>query len=319
MKKITLMMICLLGLGEVGFGQDVAVDSKGETVFAFYSLPDWRFEFSSKTPLSLGVSGKRFRTTYKTKTKLMLTKDTTVVKESGVYYKLELLNSSKLFTFSTLNQIDAGIKANIGWQMTLGKVKRLIGKGAWVYGANSYLAIDNFNIYNTISKNIEKKKPTSFGIDINISHIFPKSDGKEKFHVLSAIASFSKTWNDDDLLNYREIENVTITQTVIGLDKFSGRFGELNENINKLRVAVSYATVVGIFNPIPYIIFTDNNISAPKYHVGLFLNILSKKLDKADYTIPSSIGLGIDFINAESKWSSANIFLKGSINFGKIN
>lgn len=66
-------------------------------------------------------------------------------------------------------------------------------------------------------------------------------------------------------------------------------------------------------NLIPFVAYNYFSAPASNYHVGAFLNVLSKPLSPTNIVIPSSLGIGIDWIRSGGSFSQANFILTGTI------
>lgn len=305
------LVLFLLFFSSNLFGQKIGVDSKGKSTFSFYSLSDYRLEFSTEEPLSIGRSIHRFRTTF------TMNGDTTIIKNSGIYLNLSMLNSADFLVLSDLNKLKPGLGIKIGYQKSIEAFTDIAKtpKGTYVWGINAVFNMDNFKLFNTLDSLIIKKYPLTYGVEGNFTY-FSKSKSR---NIIAVNVSYNRTWNDDDLLNYQNKSGVYIGSNVVALEDFEGRFGELKTNIDKFRLSTSFPFYIGYLNPIPYVVLVSSTGNSPKYFTGTFINILTKPLEAKDYTIPSSIGVGIDWTySGDKKWSSPNIFLRGAINFGKF-
>lgn len=290
--------------------QKIGTDSKGKSIFSFYSLNDYRLEIATDEPLSIGSSFRRINTTF------TVGGSKTVIKSSGMYLNLSLLNSTNIINFNTLGSINPGLGIKLGYQNSIKEFSdiNITPKGTYAWGINGVFNYENIKLFNTIDSTIGKKYPLTYGLEANFTYF---SKGKLR-NMIAVNASLMRTWNDDDLLNYQDKKNVVIGSNVVALEDFEGRFGELRTDISKFRLSVSSPFYLGYLNPIPYVAIVSNTGGTTKYFLGSYFNILTSKLEPKGYTIPSSIGIGVDWTySSDKKWSSANIFLRGAINFGK--
>jgi hypothetical protein len=313
MKKniLKVLLICVIFLtGKYSFGQKIGTDSKGESIFYFYSLNDYRLEFDTEEPLSLGFSTYRFRTTFTRDA------DTTVIKNSGLFVNLSMLNSDDYINFKNLSEMRPGAGIKVGWQKSIEKFQDIdrTPSGTYAWGINALFNFDNIKLYNPLNDIVSKKLPLTYGLESNFTYF-----SKSKFRNMIAInLSYNRTWNDDELLNFQSLDKVTIDNNVVALEDFEGRYGELSNEVDKVRLSTSFPFYIGYVNPIPYLVLNTSSNSAPKYSVGTFVNILTKKLEVKDFSIPSSFGLGIDWTYTKNEWTKPAIFIRGAINFGKF-
>lgn len=304
-------LITLILLTDNLFAQKIGVDSKGKSIFSFYSLSDYRLEVSTDEPLSIGRALTRFTTKY------MVRGVPTIVKDKGLYLNLSMLNSTDMLVFNSLSKMKPGFGIKLGYQKSVQSFNDIdrTPRGTYTAGVNTVFNMDNIKLFNTVDSIITKKYPLTYGVEGNFTY-FSKSNFR---NIIALNISFSRTWNDDDLLSYQNKSDVIIGSTVVALEEFDGRFGKLKTDINKFRISTSFPFYIGYLNPIPYVVLISSTGNSPKYFLGTFFNILTAPLEKKDYTIPASLGIGIDWTySTDKKWSSANIFLKGAINFGKF-
>ena len=313
MKRNILKTTLFFGLiltGQYCFAQKIGTDSKGKSIFSFYSLNDYRLEFDTEEPFSLGFSTYRFKTTF------TIDADTTVVKNSGIYVNLSMLNSDDYINFKNLSEMRPGAGFKIGWQKSIEKfqdIDRTPG-GTYSWGINAFFNFDNIKLYNPLDSLTTTKLPLTYGLESNFTYF-----SKSKFRNMIAInLSYNRTWNDDELLNFQTIDKTTIANNIVALEDFEGRYGLLSNEIDKVRLSTSFPFYIGYLNPIPYLVLNVSSNSAPKYSVGTFINILTKKLEVKDFNIPSSFGLGIDWTYSANNWTKPSIFMRGAINFGKF-
>ncbi len=295
-------------IGNKTYGQDIGADSKGKSIFTFYSLNDYRLEFDTKEPLSIAFSGNRIRTTFTRNA------DTTIVKLSGFVFKTSVLNSGESLALSNLSQLKPGIGLKAGYQKSIEKFNNIKNtpSGTYSTGINAIFNMDNIMLYNTAIKIEEKKYPLTYGVELNYSHY------SKKMRIISLNTSLLRTWNKDKLVNYQTLSNAVIDSNVVSFKEFAGRYGQIENQITQFRFSASFPFYWKYLNPIPYVVFLSSTGSIPQYFVGINLNILNKPLGDEDFSIPSSIGVGIDWVYSGTKFSQPNIFLRGAINFGKF-
>ena len=84
-------------------------------------------------------------------------------------------------------------------------------------------------------------------------------------------------------------------------------------------MAASFPMFYKRFNPTPYVVAIFGTQNSPSYHMGVFTNILSSSLNKVDEKMPSTFGLGFDWVYATEHLSSkVNLFLKVAVSLGKL-
>ena len=291
------------------FAQEVAVDSKGEPVFQFYSKEDARLQFSRRAPISASY--------------VFHAKETTGGKFSGTLLQVSLLNSGDLPFVGRLRDIrpDGGIK--IGYQNSLEAftaIDQPANRSTPTWGVTALFNVDNIKLYDTLKRIAEKRYPLTYGVEGNYSFFFRNKNGKSKWKKALSLYSFiGSTWNDRNLLSYQEISKVTLRPDVIALQDFDGRYGILKKNFLKYRLAVSFPLFYVRLNPVPYWVAIFGTQNSPSYHIGVFTNILSSSLAKSNSKMPSSFGLGFDWVYATEHLSSkVNLFLKLAISLGKL-
>lgn len=311
MKTRFILLILLLITTPFIYSQKIGVDSKGKSIFSFYTLSDFRVEFAVDEPFSIGTSFLRFKSTFKNGD------ITTVVKDKGIYISASMLNSTDFILLKNIKDINPGFSLKLGYQKSIETFNNidLTPRGTYACGFNGIFSMDNIQLYNETSNTIDRKLPISYGVEGNFTYF----SNKKLRNMIALNFSYTKTWNDDELLNFKKVNDAVVTPNIVAFEEFDGRYGILNTKIDKFRVSGSSPFYWGYFNPIPYAVLVSTSNSTPKYFVGTFVNFLNKPLEKKDYSIPASFGVGIDWTyNSEQKWSSANIFIRGSINFGKM-
>lgn len=309
--KLILTGMLLFVCTHLTFAQKIAVDNKGKSVFTSYSQKQARLEFSDDEPLSVTGSFRNFFHPFKIDT------SRTVDKASGWFLTASLLNSGAVPMLSNLDKLRPGLGLKLGRQVTLDKVYNLKGTyGANAYGMNVLLNLDNVNLMNTNSPDSAAHRVclVTYGVEGNWIHYFASTD-----KILFALnASFTKTWNDDDLLNFQNNADVTFRSSVVALEEFKGRYGPLQRDVSKFRVAASLPFYFWRLNPVPYTVLNAISGSMPKYYVGIFINVLTEERKEA-YSIPSSIGIGFDKeLGGDVKKKGINVFVKGSLSIGKF-
>lgn len=285
--------------------QEVAVDSKGEPVFQFYSVQDARLQFSRRTPVSASYifPGQK--------------------SNSGTLLQLSVLNSGDLPLVGKLRDIRPGAGIKLGYQNSLEQftaIDQSNKKSTHVWGINAIFNVDNIKLYDTIEKSAGKKYPLTYGVEGNYTFFFKNKTANSKWRkALSIYSAVSSTWNDRNLLSYQEISKVTMRPDVIAMQDFDGRYGVLKENFFKYRMAVSFPMFYKRFNPTPYWAAIFGTQNSPSYHMGVFTNILSSSLAKSNTRMPGTFGIGFDWVYATEHLSSkVNLFVKASISLGKL-
>jgi hypothetical protein len=285
--------------------QEVAVDSKGEPVFQFYSVQDARLQFSRRAPVSASYvfPGQK--------------------SNSGTLLQLSVLNSGGLPLVGKLRDIRPGAGIKLGYQNSLEQftaIDQSNKKSTHVWGINAIFNVDNIKLYDTIEKSAGKKYPLTYGVEGNYTFFFKNKTANSKWRkALSIYSAVSSTWNDRNLLSYQEISKVTMRPDVIAMQDFDGRYGVLKENFFKYRMAVSFPMFYKRFNPTPYWAAIFGTQNSPSYHMGVFTNILSSSLAKSNTRMPGTFGIGFDWVYATEHLSSkVNLFVKASISLGKL-
>ncbi|QXP64855.1 hypothetical protein H0I29_12850 [Polaribacter sp. R2A056_3_33] len=308
MKKKLLIIFTLSTINYVS-SQNIGVDSNGDPVFTFYDLKTNRLEFTSKEPLSYSQSFRRYKHQFVED----VSGDKTISKLSGFLFKASLLNSGKNFNINKLNDLNLGLGLELGWQKTMEDLKDLkkTPRGAYTFGGNIFLKIDNVDLYDTNLNTEENRYPNTIGMNLNYNYLFKNSKS-----IISLNATLSRGWNEKELLDYQDIGETTITDELVALKEFKGKYGTIDNNINKFRLAVSYPFYVKYINPVPYLSWSTQNNASPTYGYGMLLNFLTNPLEK-DYKIPATLGIGINKIYEKQEWQSATIYIAGTIKIGK--
>lgn len=302
MRKIVLALLFFNFY--VSNAQEVAVDSKGEPVFQFYSVQDARMQVTRRTPISasyLFITGSN--------------------KNSGTLLQLSVLNSGDFPLISKLKDIRPGAGIKIGYQHTLeqfNNIDQQNKKATRAWGINAFFNVDNIKLYDTIKGMADKKYPVIYGVEGNYV-IFFKNKNSNWRKALSIYSSISSSWNDRNLLSYQEISKITLRPDVIAMQDFDGRYGVLKDNFFKYRMAISFPMFYKRFNPTPYWAAIFGTQNSPSYHMGVFTNVLASSLKKSNTKMPSTFGVGFDWVYAtEHLPAKVNVFLKAAISFGKL-
>lgn len=306
MRKFTLALL-LLEVVSYSYSQEVAVDSKGEPVFQFYSFEDARIQFNRRTPISVSYlfHGKEAK------------------KNSGILLQLSILNSGDFLLVSKLKDIRPGAGFKIGYQHVVNDFNTIDHSDKNVthtWGVNAFFNVDNLKLYDTIKGFAEKKYPLTYGVEGNYTFFFKNKKGNPNWrNALSIYTSLSSTWNDHNFLSYQEVSKITSRPDVIAMQDFDGRYGVLRDNFFKYRMAVSFPMFYKRFNPTPYWAAIFGTQNSPSYHMGVFTNLLASPLNKSKTKMPSTFGLGFDWVYATERLpAKVNLFLKLAVSFGKL-
>lgn len=306
MRKFTLVVLLFLSF-HFSYAQEVAVDSKGEPVFQLYSFNDARIQFSRRAPLSASY--------------VFPSKQAN--KNSGTLFQFSILNSGDFPLVSKLRDIRPGAGIKLGYQHMLRQFNEVgpSNKNAThTWGINAFFNVDNIKLYDTTKGMAEKRYPLIYGVEGNYVFFFrnkkQNSNWKKALSIYSAVSS---SWNDRNLLSYQQISKITMRPDVIAMQDFDGRYGTLRENFFKYRMAISFPMFYKRFNPTPYWAAIFGTQNSPSYHMGVFTNILSSSLRNSKTKLPSSFGIGFDWVYAtEHLPAKVNLFLKVAVTFGRL-
>lgn len=308
MKKTAftfLMLICVF----ICNAQEVAVDSRGEPVFLFYSKEDARLQLNRRAPVSASY--------------LFHAKTAGTNKFSGTVLQLSMLNSGDFPLIAKLKDIRPGAGIKLGYQKSVeyfSKMDEATKGGSSAWSVHALFSFDNIKLYDTVKQAAGKRYPLTYGVEGNYVLFFKnKTSGNKWRKALALYASLSGTWNDRNLLSYREVSGISFRPDVIALQDFDGRYGVLRKNFLKYRMAASFPMFYGKINPVPYLVAIFGTQNSPSYHMGMFTNIMSVSLNDSDKKMPGSFGLGFDWVYATERLSSkVNLFVKASISLGKL-
>lgn len=307
MRKYIICFIAIIFLQEHSFAQDIGADSKNKGVFTYYSPKKYRADFSSKD-FSLTIASLQILKAF------TIGHDTTVFKRSNYYIQPSIINASELVSLSDFSGFRPGFKFKLGYQTTVDSIKPSSNGWTFSTGWNFFASVDNINLYNTDNSKIEKKYPFSYGVEMNYTQFLPT-----KWMVLSFTGSLSSGWNDNSLLNFKDISSNTIMNgNIVAFEKFEGKYGKLQTSLNKARLSFSTPITFWHLNPIPYVVLVATENSKPIYFVGLYTNIISKKINFHSFKLPSTFGIGFDKVSKEGEWGKMNVFVRGSINFSEF-
>lgn len=306
MRKFTLVVLLFLSF-HFSYAQEVAVDSKGEPIFQLYSFNDARIQFSRRAPLSASY--------------VFPSKGAN--KNSGTLLQFSILNSGDFPLVSKLKDIRPGAGIKLGYQHMLGQfneVDQSNKNATHTWGINGFFNVDNIKLYDTTKGMAEKRYPLVYGVEGNYVFFFRnKKQNANWKKALSIYSAVSSSWNDHNLLSYQEVSKITMRPDVIAMQDFDGRYGALRENFFKYRMAISFPMFYKRFNPTPYWAAIFGTQNSPSYHMGVFTNVLSSSLKKSNTKLPSSFGIGFDWVYAtEHLPAKVNLFLKVAVTFGKL-
>jgi len=236
--------------------------------------------------------------------------------KSNFYVQPSLINATDIFSLSDFANFRPGGKIKFGYQSIVDEIfpnKNFKGY-TFSIGANLFASVDNVKLYNTDISAIEKKYPASFGVEINYTQFFPAN-----WIVLSFTGTLSNGWNDNDLLNYKDISsNSVLDGNIVAFKEFDGKYGKLETGKNKARISISAPISFWHLNPIPYAVWASTSNNKPTGFLGIYTNILSKRVDFHAFKLPSTFGIGVDKVWQGNRWSKANVFVRGNINLGEF-
>lgn len=324
-RKSLIILLFNYTLGTI-YSQDIAVDNKQNPVFSFYSFEDVRFNIDADKPLSISFSAFRFLTSVNQAapaTNNFITNRTPgpiPTRISGLVVNAAVINSEDQFLkFNSLRDFQPGGKLQIGWQSTMYTYTTnptITSNHEMIGGINLTTQVDNLKICNPDDEKISYKYPFSFGIDGNFGQMVVSTGVFQVFYSLHG--SYRNTWNDEELKNYQKIESVETKTTVVALEDFDGRFGQLKIGRNTGRISASLPMFYSILNVTPYCSAYFYDYTSPEINVGAFFNILGDWFNVEKSSIPSTIGLGWDFNIKSGTVSAPNYFIKGTLSFGKL-
>jgi hypothetical protein len=334
--KAVLTGLFILGFVRLAPAQDIATDSKGKGVFTYFSTNKARVDFTSKD-FSFTLSTKPKKITYiptVPSKRVVASRDTlnpskeekfttlneiNVKKRSTYYGQLTILNATDLINVSELENFRPGVRTRLGYQRIVDSIYTRWPGRALAYGGNIFGAVDNIQLYDTDKNSIGKRYPGSVGLEGNVTWFPPEWLARERrWFVLSANSSLSYGWNDDALLNYKELSAATLQPTVVAFNKFDGKYGKLETGIAKWRLSLSAPMSFGYFNPILYAVVTTTTVNKPTYFAGLYSNLLAKPIKFRGFKPPTSFGVGFDWRYNDGEWSSINVFVRGNITLGQF-
>lgn len=318
----------LMTVYNVSHAQKIGVDSKGESIFTYYST-DSRISLNAEGNLTYSQIFKKdsipfFRVKHKDGQEILDYNDTTIVKLKGWNIEGTLSTDEELFSFSKPSTFRPGIGIRLGRQVFVDTFRYLETKlptskqSVKAYGINLLFKFDNIKYFNSISGKESNEYPVTIGLEGNYNFIFKNSDTLKKSRkVLAFTLSAINTWNKEELKSYQDLKDVSILPTIVALEEFKGRFGLLNRNVKRVRFSTAYAMYFGQFNLIPYAVINYSSTIKDYYQVGIFNNFLSKPLNPRLFKIPSTLGVGIELGYKEKEFKPA-FFIKGELSLGEL-
>lgn len=315
MKK-QLLFILIVSCTKL-YAQELGIDGKGGSVFTQYSLNESILQISADEPVSVSYLFFPRRISYVAATDPSAAP--LVTKHAGLLVKASMLNSEEYLDINNLAEIDPGIGIEVGYQYILDtfQIHNMVRKATYVWGVNAVLKMDNFRFYDMEKQQRSREHPFTYGINSNIGWYFRSRPTSNFRKTLAFNASFLRTWNEDALQSYQNKGDVIILDEIVALKDFDGRYGVM-EDVNKLRMAVSFPMYYQRINPIPYVVLNYVTDVKPQYHMGIFTNILSSSLEIDKLSTKSSIGLGIDWAYKDSNLGNTSVVLKGTISLGNL-
>lgn len=308
--------VAFIALSVNGYTQNIGIDSEGESIFTFYPKGKSRFSLDINEMSFTNSFGNKSYRVEKVGARIR-NATTTVQKFRGWFFKAAMLNADDYFLVKKLDDLRPGIGLKLGHQNSIDTFTNIDAipkpyRGTFGFTWNGIFNVDNVKLFNTDISKTEKRYPLTAGAEATFNFFFKNTTADSIRVAISLNTKLVRTWNDDDLLNYKELSSATMNPPVIAFEKFDGRYGVL-KNVTKFRASLSLPIYVWHLNPIPYGVVNVVSGSSPSYHVGLYTNILTEKLTKTRFTIPSSIGFGIDWVRKDGSFSKPNIFFSGSI------
>lgn len=323
MHYFRLFAIAFLMLAKVKIckAQKIGIDREEKSVFTYYSVPDERFSISADGSIAYSL---RLGQPKKIDFYPWNSDKTSAQKLRAYNLDIEASTDQDLFSTEDISKLRPGMKITFGRHVTIDQFDNLElklppkKKSLKTYGYSLVLGFGNIKLFDSTLKVANKKYPLEYGIEGYWNAIFRNKHVGVKSRILFATTfSFTRTWNDDDLLYYQDITRSIVTPQVVAMEDFEGRFGSLKKSLNNFRMSASFPIYFSHFNPIPFVAVRAREESSPAYYFGVFLNLLAKKdlLDAHLFKIPSTLGFGIDWKYYESSWSKPALFVKGEIGF----
>jgi len=318
MNKFLLFALVSLACAAGANAQGVGFDSKYKSIFSYYTSDNkLAIQTSSSTPVSVYKTVARGDSVVKSYPNIVPQGDPipTVTKQHLWLYQASLLTSDGN-SYASFTKIRPGIGLAFGYQNAINTVSHLdvIG-GANTWGINGIFNLNNIDLYNTNTNREESRLPVTYGLEANYNHLFPHRNDAKFYWLLSLTASLYHTWNDDVLLSYQNLDAATISNSVVAFDNFRGRYGDFKNNVTNGRFSAATPLYWWYLNLIPFAELNYYSNAQRDYHAGAFLLILPNKISATNYSIPTSLGVGVDWIHSDGKFSSANFIITGTFEF----
>ncbi|WP_123906869.1 MULTISPECIES: hypothetical protein [unclassified Chryseobacterium] len=315
--KTRLFLIVIFLTSARLWSQDIATNSKNTSVFSYYNSNKYSVEFNSK---ELGLT-YGFRPDTIKYIGPFDSVQANVTKMQNWIVKFSMLNSMEIINLNDLKNLNPGFKVQLGYNRYVHSISGNFNGWTYSLGGSASFSMDNILLYDAM-ENIQKRKyPLSYAFGIN-STLFPRSSKRKQ--LVSFSLNYSNTWNNESLLNFSELNSSIINSNVVATKNFIGKYGVLEKNISKMNVNISVPIdldkqtrkeILSYLTIIPYASAYYVQNQKPAYYFGLYNNFLDKNVDFRQYSNSSSLGIGIDWGYINNKWTSANIFLRGTINF----
>jgi hypothetical protein len=323
MKRIIYLLILGLALVSTAKAQGVGFDTKNKSIFSYYTSDNnIAIQTSSSMPVSI----------YKTWTADSVPKyylarkwlkgrpagaDTvpTVTKQHLWALQGAMLTDGGN-SYASFKKIRPGIGLAFGYQNSINAVSHLdVTGGAWTWGVNGIFDLNNIDLYNTNTNQEGNKLPVTYGLEANVNHLFPHSNTAKFYWLLSVTASVYHTWNDDELLSYQNVDAATITNNIVAFDSFRGRYGDFKNNITNGRFSAATPLYWWYLNLIPFAELNTYSNNQSDYHLGAFMLVLPEKITATHYSIPTSLGVGVDWTHAKGGFAGADFIITGTFKF----
>jgi hypothetical protein len=318
LKFYCFFLIFCIATGFKALAQEIGVDSRGEAVFNYYALRSYRIDIDSNEPFSFTFAWPRWRVRYYYPEN---SKDTvtTMYKLQGISTRVSLLNSGETPVLTEVLKTP-GVQLQVGFQSAIDTIYKLDRtSGASTVGYGLVGNFNNFKYYDATTGAISKRYPWTIGLEGNYNYFWKEHDSS-KWHfrgILALHLSCKRTWNDEELLQFQEINLAVVTPTVVAIDDFKGRYGKLKNNVYQGRFTASCPIFLWKFNAIPYVVAQTSNtkiaIHTMRVSPGIMFNVMDEAVTYNNFNFPSMIGIGLDGIG-----DKFNVFLKGSFSIGKI-
>jgi hypothetical protein len=314
MNRIILLITYFLFIVPViALAQDNGVDSKNKSIYTYYTKTDnVNIQVSTVQPLTVS---RVFQTGPAHHYVLNDAAHTpTVDKFFGYSIAVAMLNSGSE-DYLDFKKLRPGFQLKLGFQCYIDTIFYRLNTryGANSWGFNVTYKLDNLDVYDSGTNLEQTRYPSSYGLESYFNWFLPVSQNAKCHKVIALTAAYNHTWNDDDLLNYQNISEATVTSNVVAFKDFRGRYGVLQTNISNLRFSAAMPFYVNHFNPIPFVVYNSYSNNQWDYHLGLFMNLLAQVVPPTNFKIPSAFGLGVDWVHTGSSFSSANLILKGTL------